>query len=153
MGKRGLAILALVGLLGGATAAEPPMIDGSGEVRPLPRPAILLFWAAWCAPCRAEVANIAELTAAAAPMPVIVVSTDASRSSRRLLAHLTPAQVRFPATASDQPMAMLPGEAVGLPAAMAIGRGGAICAQALGAVDAAVLRGWRAACLGSEGNR
>lgn len=155
MGKLAILCLATAVSLGAAApAGPPPLLDGSGQLRPLPRPAVILFWAAWCAPCRAEVDDIARLQEAASPLPVVVVATDASRISRRLLAHLPSARVRFPARASDQVIDMAPGGGGALPAAMALGPDGAICAEARGAVDVAMLRAWRNDCLASaEGNR
>lgn len=142
-------------LIGAASAvpAEPPLRDGAGVVRPLPRPAIILFWAAWCAPCRAEVAQIGALSKAAAPIPVIIVATDASRSTRTLLGGLDPARVRFPANGGDV-MALMPGGSAGLPAAMAFDAQGRPCATIQGAVDVALLREWRTLCTGpGAGNR
>lgn len=130
----------------------PPLLDGSGNLRPLPQPAVLLFWAAWCAPCRAEVRQIEALTDAAAPIAVIVVSIDNNSVSRALLRGLPPDRVRFPAAAAPPLLTMMPGGGVALPAAMATDASGKTCAYTEGAVNPVMLRQWSARCRQTGGN-
>lgn len=145
-------ILAIGWMLAGASAV-PPLRNGNGEVQILPRPAIILFWAAWCAPCRAEVSQIEALSRAAGPLPVIVVATDADRTSRRLLGGLAPDRVRYPDAPASDVLAMMPGGGGALPAAMAIDASGVVCASVQGPVNPAMLRQWRDRCLPADRNR
>lgn len=151
---KAIAGLATSLLLGAAPvpSSPPPLRDGAGEIRPLPQPAVVLFWAAWCAPCRAELAQIEALSAAAEPVPVIVVALDSSRRTQALLRDLSPHLVRYPASAASNPMALMPGGGAALPAALAIGQLGDICATARTGVDVPTIRKWRESCF-AKGNR
>lgn len=151
---RAIGGLAVSLMLGAAVAPAPAPVlrDGAGAVRPLPGPSVILFWAAWCAPCRAELAQIDALSAAAAPLPVIVIALDSSRSSQALLRRLAPDLVRYPATPTTNPMALMPGGGAALPAAFAIDNLGRICAMARTGVDVPTMRQWRETCL-DRGNR
>lgn len=127
-------------------SAHPPLVDGSGQVRALPNPGILLFWAAWCAPCRKEVDELAALERAAAPLPVVIVAVDPDRMSQRLLAHLPAAQVRFASTSDEILSMMMPGAGGALPAALALDSEGKACGRRQGGVTIEILRGWRELC-------
>jgi thiol-disulfide isomerase/thioredoxin len=134
---------------GQALAEAPPapaLTDGSGAPSGLPHPAIILFWADWCAPCHEEIADLAALERAAAPLPVIVVPLESDRRTRRALRHLAPERLRFVATGAIAFMQDLTGGAVGLPASLALDRGGRRCALKYGAVTPEDLATWRRQC-------
>lgn len=136
-------ILALAAI---AAAAPARLIDGSGAIAPLPKPAIILFWAAWCAPCRAEVRDYATLDKAAGSVPLIVVSTEGGTRAQSLLSNVPPERRRFPADAMIDIFAAYPEMRGALPFAMAIDRKGQTCVSHAGAVDAAIIAGWRDRC-------
>ncbi|MDB5687029.1 MAG: thioredoxin-family protein [Rhizorhabdus sp.] len=141
-------LLLLVALMS-AGAAPPTSVelrDGSGAERPLPAPAVLLFWAAWCAPCRAEIRDLPAIRRAAAPLPVIVVATEGTPRSRALLQGIADDAIRYPADASVDVMPLLPGGGAALPAAMARNADGAVCGMRRGRVTEADLAEWRVRC-------
>jgi cytochrome c biogenesis protein CcmG/thiol:disulfide interchange protein DsbE len=141
-----LAALAAISLIGASSSVAPPLRDGSGAIRPLPQPAVVLFWAIWCAPCRAELRDIDALRKAAAPLPVVVVAADASPRSKALLSGLADDAVRFPASASVDVLALVPEAGGALPTAVAFDKAGRRCAYQRGGVTAADLARWRADC-------
>lgn len=60
------------------------------------RAALLLFVAGWCVPCRAELAQIKAIRAAAAPYRVWIVPIDRRRSTSAMLAPVDPALIWQP---------------------------------------------------------
>ncbi len=139
-------------LIGGLTlvAAAPPSVplrDGAGAIAGVTGPAVMLFWAAWCAPCRAEVANFAALERSAAPMKLIVIATDGSHRSRQLLRSVPADQLRFAADMSADVMTMLGDRGNGLPVALAIDGTGQICGAHQGGATPAELVQLRNQCL------
>lgn len=134
-------------LVAAATSPAPPrLIDGAGAASLLPRHAIVLFWAAWCAPCRAEVRDYAALDKAAGDVPLIVLSTESGGRAQSLLSNVPPARRRFPADSATNILSAYPEARGALPFAMATGRDGRICATHAGAVDAAMIAAWRDRC-------
>ena len=107
----------------------------------------MLFWAAWCGPCRIEIDNFAALERSAAPMKLIVVATDGSPRSRQLLRGVPVNQLRFPADPSVDVMSMLGDRSNGLPVALAIDANGQVCASRRGGVAPDDLALWRTLCL------
>jgi thiol-disulfide isomerase/thioredoxin len=131
-----------------ALAAEPPIAirDGAGRAEILPHPAILLFWADWCAPCRNEVRLLPELTNAAAPLPVIVVPVDASQRTQHLLQALDPAQVAYVVSGGQGLLNALARDPAGLPVAVALSAVGEACAVKLGALSPSEAKAWASTC-------
>ena len=140
--------LLLIGLAVGAAAPSPAprMTDGTGAVAALPKPAIVLLWAAWCAPCRAEVRDFATLEKAAGKTPLIVVSIEGGSRAQSLLSNVPPTRQRFPADAKADILAAYPETRGALPFAMAISKDGRTCVSHAGAVDAATIAQWRDRC-------
>ncbi len=112
----------------------------------LPRPVIALLWAEWCAPCREEVRALPALTAAVAPVPVVIVAVDANRRSVSLLSRTPSSQKRFWSGSAYALMERWGVEASGLPLAAAFDAAGRVCATAGGGVDADKLRRLLAVC-------
>jgi thiol-disulfide isomerase/thioredoxin len=61
----------------------------------LPPSSVILIWAAWCAPCRTEIADFERLALAARPRNAIVWATDDDNRSRAMLVPIPSAQLRF----------------------------------------------------------
>lgn len=107
--------IVLLGLATAASATPPPS-------------SILLFWASWCAPCRAEVADLVAIERAAAPMRVLVVPVERSRASRQLLRDLPERNLFLPPEGGLALMQQLTNRAASLPVAVAIDAQGHVCA-------------------------
>ncbi|MBV8593146.1 MAG: hypothetical protein JOZ27_02470, partial [Caulobacteraceae bacterium] len=120
--------------------------DGDGAARTMPRPAILMFWAAWCAPCRLELDHLPELTAAAGAVPIVVIPIDASARTRETLRALPPPQVAYPAGGAYALLDALIGGAAGLPVNLELDANGAVCARKMGPLRVADIRAWAEKC-------
>lgn len=149
MSPRAIFLLIACSLMTGAASQPYVMLrDGSGALRPPPAPAVLLFWAAWCAPCRAEIRDLENIRRMAAPLPVIIVAAEGDARSRALLRALPDEAVRYPADAATDVMSLIPGGGAALPAAMAHNVEGVICGIRRGVVTSADLVEWRDRCAG-----
>lgn len=124
-----------------ATASAP-----SRAVVPPPS-TILLFWASWCAPCRAEVADIATLERAAAPMRVVVVPVEPRSAWRGLLRSVRADQIYLPLEGGLTLMQRLTGgSAASLPVSIATDSERRICGVHRVAVTRAIIEHWRDRC-------
>lgn len=139
---RRTAILAAVMLAGYASAPAAARDD-----IPPPRNAIILFVAAWCAPCHGEIRALAEIAASAAPMRVFVVTTDDTRGTARMMARVPDERRwRLPPEMATATMRRLADGAPGLPTSVAIDAAGRVCAVVRKPLSAIVAAGIRARC-------
>ena len=128
-------------LLALALAAASPSVEAKALSATIPKPAIVLLWADWCAPCREEVRALPMLSASVAPVPVIIVAVDANARARALLTRVVPAQKRFWPGSTTALLRHWSIEATGLPFAIALDASGRACATATGGATPAKLRG------------
>lgn len=93
----------------------------------LPRPAILLFFATWCAPCRAEIAALHTLSAAAGRVPVIVIPMDTDSRTQQALAALPPGKARYLSGGGYALLQKVAGPSGALPVSVALDADGRPC--------------------------
>ena len=107
-----------------ALAAAPAPAADAPE---WPADAVLLFVAGWCAPCHAELAEVAELSTAAAPRRLLVVPADRSRTTAAMVAPLGEARVWRDAAAVRRIGSGAYG--AGLPVTLVTDAEGRVCAE------------------------
>jgi len=83
-----LAGFVLIAAAGGDARAK-------GDAFQLPPSSLVLVWAAWCAPCRAEVSAFSRISDAAFPRRALIVAVDDNEPSRAMLASIASDRVRF----------------------------------------------------------
>jgi hypothetical protein len=114
----------VIALLGGAV-----LCGASTDGRDPGPQTLTLFVASWCAPCRAELARLDEITRAAAPRKVRVIAIDDRAATVRMLAGVPSGQrlSMSPKVASGL-MRRLAGNAPGLPLSVMTDTAGRPCA-------------------------
>ncbi|WP_029623291.1 TlpA family protein disulfide reductase [Sphingomonas elodea] len=117
------------------------------EPLPYPPESVLLFVAAWCAPCHGELGHLAEITGGARPYRVLVVPVDDSRATRLMLEQV-PRTARWdPETGIQRRLwRTISEETAGLPYSLAIGADGQVCGRHQEALTAATAQALVARC-------
>lgn len=113
----------------------------------IPAPSVVVFWAAWCAPCRAEVSAWPELQRAAGSLPVHFVVLDMPvERSRSLLKALPADRVHHGRGSSFLMLTAWPDRASGLPFALLLDVRGRICASQNGGLTVERVAAMRRRC-------
>jgi len=137
-----LAFLLILGL-----ARNPAGAMSVSESRAAPNEeAVLLFWADWCAPCQAELAQLPALQRAAGHVPIFIMVTRAGRMAAALPRGVPSDQIRFVDMLNEKTQRIFPGLARGLPFAAMRDHHGQICATHQGGLDETKIRTWVAMC-------
>lgn len=133
----------LVGRRLGSFGTALPLVDGAGHlVAPWAdgHPAVLLFFAHWCAPCRAELPTLARAIGAGVIDGAQVVGVDEDASIGTASAFVRQSHVHFPVgedTLTQLAELLVPS---GLPAAVFVDGDGRITAVHYGALTPTSLR-------------
>lgn len=126
--------------------AFPAQAQVTEPQRPPPE-TVLLFVAAWCAPCHGELAHLADIGRGAQPYRILVVPFDDSRATRTMLAAVPSAQRWQPDRATARRLvAEVERRSAGLPFSLAVDREARFCAAQSEALDAARAAAMVAAC-------
>lgn len=134
----GTALLLLLFARQGATASEPSAY---------PPETVLLFVAAWCAPCHGELAHLAEISRGARPYRVLVVPFDDGRATRAMLDGVPAPQRWLPDPKTQRRLAqMVAAESPGLPFSVTIDAHGRACATQAEALTGATAEALVARC-------
>jgi len=132
--KRFSVFLVGIGLI--TTAVDDA--SAKAEVFQLPPSSLVMFWAAWCAPCRGEVSAFPQLSGTAAPRTALILAVDENPQSRAILSAIPPDHVRY----TREPLPALFRRfgikgSVALPLALMTDANGKICAMISGGATVA----------------
>ncbi len=117
-----------------------------GDAAALPRPGVIVLWASWCGPCRDELARVAELEAAARPLPVTLLAIDPPQAARDALDRMHLASRAAFADARPPAEVLADWGATALPLAVALDREGRVCGRKRGLLGTDQLRQWARTC-------
>lgn len=138
LGRTAIALFPLLFSAQGAAASDPVAY---------PPETVLLFVAAWCAPCHGELAHLAEIRDGARPYRVLVVPFDDSRATMAMLQGVPATARLLPDRKAQRRMAaMVATESPGLPFSVAIDGQGHVCATQAEALTASTARALVARC-------
>ena len=149
-------------LLSALLVAAPPStrtLDGRATDRNALRASVVMFWRTDCGPCLAELADLAQLRKAAAPLRVQPVVLDGAPGRAGPVAAVL---ARAGLTGRDtlrgvgDPAALLTaygGDPPRLPLAVAFDRTGRVCGRRTGFLGYDHLRAWARACGTSDAAR
>lgn len=136
---RQLGGIALILCANPAAALEAPA--------PLPADTLLLFVASWCAPCRAELAQVEAIARAAAPRRTRVVPLDDGAATAAMLRKVPPALIWSPdARESALLRRRLLARTAGLPFSAMTDAAGEPCALHRAVLTPAAVAAMRGAC-------
>lgn len=140
-----LSMLGLAALLSGVAVSQSQAqgLPASPDATD-PRRTIVIFGASWCAPCIAEIRNIAKVAAAAAPDHITIVWAD-SGIRRYSLTHRENIEIANERDARRLTALLAPDNA-GLPYAAMINRQGRKCADWRGPLGPEDIVRIRASC-------
>lgn len=136
-----------------AAALASPAVAGVGAVplgqdATVPRPAVVVLWATWCAPCMRELPLALRLAPAALPLPLVTLALDPPEAaSARLAALHLATDYAFAAPAPPgEILARLGGKQALLPLTIGIDANGRICGRFHGILNADALRSLSLRC-------
>lgn len=156
MGGEGNALKIGLFLMAGTMALsgvpERPPLDHAASVaqpaRDFPRPAVVILWGTWCAPCAAELRRIPSLQAAARPLPIVTLAIDPPAKAAKGIKAAGLSDTN--AFADNRDPGTVLGEWGGggaiLPLAVAIDRRGRVCGSKRGLLGTDQLREWSRVC-------
>jgi hypothetical protein len=108
-----LMIFGMLASLSASTMGNPVELPGA----PIPGPAIVTFWADWCAACKIEARRFEDL-AAATDIPIIFVIVDARPDRLAVIPGVPTPNVRVARMTGLDVLHWWPGDAAGLPFAV-----------------------------------
>lgn len=135
-----IAAMAAAGIAGSSSVAL------AGDGAELPRPGVVVFWASWCVPCRAELKRVAELAVAARPLPIALLALDSPDVARAALRRMNVTTARAFADPRPPAQVLAAWGATALPLAVAIDRAGKVCGVKRGLLGTDQLRRWATTC-------
>lgn len=126
--------------------ADTTFVDGDGRPAELPAPAIILFYANWCAPCRVEIRSIDALARVADPVPIIIVPWDGEPRTRQALRGVQPSRIRYATGGAYRLMTKMAGPSGSLPVVVALDTKGELCNVQRVGLEASAIKAFLTPC-------